>query len=55
MLKFYFTLYENNTAKIKQGGILTEKFRITTGFCQGCGLSPTLFSIYLEKSYLFRI
>lgn len=36
--------------KDKTRSLKTEKFKKTESFRQGCGLSLTLFKIYLEKS-----
>ena len=41
-------LYDKATSAIKMNGSIGEWFRITVGVRQGCPLTPTLFSIFLE-------
>jgi hypothetical protein len=44
------SLYEITTIKIKlDHGKTTEAFEANQGIGQGCGLSPFLFILYLEK------
>ena len=40
-------LYENSFSKIKIGKQLSLGFYITKGLRQGCGLSPSLFKVYI--------
>jgi len=41
--------YKGSNSKIKIGNLITKGFKVTRGLRQGCGLSPTLFKIYLER------
>lgn len=43
-------LYTDNKAQIKIGNTVSKSFLTTKGLKQGCGLSPTLFKIYMEKA-----
>ena len=42
-------LYDKATSVVKMNGSIGEWFRATIGVRQGCLLSPTLFSIFLER------
>ena len=42
------TLYSCSTARIKINGHLPQTIKLERGARQGCNLSPTLFSLYLE-------
>ena len=42
------SLYSCPTARIKINGHLTRTLKLERGARQGCNLSPTLFSLYLE-------
>jgi hypothetical protein len=42
-------LYVNNRGYIKQGNKLSQPIRALKDLWQGCGLSPLLFKIYLER------
>ena len=42
------SLYSNASIKIKTGGDLTEKIRVTKGVLQGESISPLLFSLFLS-------
>jgi hypothetical protein len=42
------SLYNNNYARVRINGELTDSFRVTKGVRQGCILSPILFNIYGE-------
>ena len=41
-------LYENTSAQVRKGNLLTEEFKTSGGVIQGCPLSPHLFNLYLE-------
>ena len=42
-------LYNKATSTVYHGNNIGEWFRITTGVCQRCPLSPTLFKVFLER------
>ena len=42
------SLYDDVTCSVRVNNYLTEAFRVENGVKQGCKLSPTLFSIYLN-------
>ena len=42
-------LYDNAISEVHMNGSTGEWFRTTVGVRQGCLLSPTLFSIFLER------
>ena len=42
-------LYDKATSAVQMTGSIGEWFRTTVGVRQGCLLSPTLFSIFLER------
>ena len=41
-------LYAGLEATVRTGHGTTDWFQISTGFCQGCILSPCLFNLYAE-------
>ena len=45
-------LYDKATSAVQMNGSIGEWFRTTVGVRQGCVLSPTLFSIFLERIML---
>ena len=42
-------LHDKTTSAVQMNGSMGEWFRTTVGERQGCLLSPTLFSIFLER------
>jgi hypothetical protein len=38
-----------SSSKIKIGKLIAKGIKVTKGLRQGCGLSPTLFKIYIER------
>lgn len=42
------SLYKNTNIIINNGGTRTNKIKTNQGLRQGCGLSPTLFNIYID-------
>ena len=48
ILKAIQSLYESVSCSVKVNKSLTDWFPVTTGLKQGCNLSPTLFSMYIN-------
>jgi hypothetical protein len=48
-LKILKNIYTNNQMFIKVDSGLTQPFKTTTGFKQGCVFSPLLFNLYINK------
>jgi hypothetical protein len=50
IIVFIQKMYKNNEApQMKVRNRISTSFTTTKGLKQGCGLSPTLFKIYLES------
>ena len=47
-LRFLQALYEGSVCRVKVNGQVSEDFEVNTGLCQGCVLSPLLFSLYIN-------
>lgn len=41
-------MYQNCKAVVKCGKVISSEFVVSKGLRQGCGMSPSLFKIYLE-------
>ena len=48
LLKLLQCIYSEVTSSIRINEYHTRPFTITHGLCQGCVLSPTLFSIFIN-------
>ena len=47
-------LYKNAKPKIKIGKFVSEEIKVEKGLRQGCGISPTLFEIFIHTALLNR-
>ena len=48
-LRFLQALYEGSACRVEVNGQISEEFEVNTGLCQGCVLSPLLFSLYINS------
>ena len=44
-LRFLQAMYEGSVCRVKVNGQVSEDFEVNIGLCQGCILSPLLFSL----------
>ena len=41
-------MHDESTAAVRAYGKTSDKFAVTSGVCQGCVLSPTLFNLFFD-------